>query len=145
MHRPPRLVHTEVLDEGKLLSQVGIVGEQRNRVVESRPTDQHWCVPALGDSQLGEILAVPLKRVVKLAQTGDPLGHVRGPVGLVECVPRRSDRTLGVLDRRVGGLFNDVSGCWGERWGMPTWIHELTINKQPSQGFPHPTWPADRR
>ena len=145
MHRSPRLVQSEVLGERKLLSQVGIVGEQGNRVVEGRPADQHWGVPALGDCQLGEILAVALKRLVELAQTAHPLGHVRRPVGLVECMPRRSDRALGVLDRRVGGLFNDVSGCRVDRGVMPTRIHELTVNEQTSQGFSHPTWHTDPR
>ena len=67
--------------------------------------------PDLGHQHAAQPFLVPVQRVVQLHQTVEAELDVPGPVRVLECPPRRADRTLHVDDRGIGCLTRRRAHC----------------------------------
>ena len=121
---PAVVLHASALDVAEVfghrivLQQIGVVADDRDRLVELRTRAQRPGGADLGDGQVGQLVTMLDQRTVKLIKTADSELDVGGPVRRVKRTPRRSDRRLGLRHGRVGSVPHEVASWPGCRTEM---------------------------
>ena len=100
----------EILGHLKGLQQVGVVLDDRDRLVVLRAGQQGGGGADFVGGQLPHLGPVLHQGGVQLLEAAHPQFDVGGPVGVVEGPARRGNGRLGIGHRRIGRVAENLSG-----------------------------------